>query len=186
MTLIVAINKSYHSYFSPKYIGTLNKKKEFRKIKEEEKALKGKLGAYQSASELNKIKQKKFYARDLMSKVTYSISQNENLESATKKMGDLAIHHLLVLEDKELVGLISDRDILKNIQSPKKLVKEVMNEKVLLCNSETEVRLIAKVLYEEQISSIVVANDDHHPLGIITRSDLLNFIVSNMPLDVWA
>ena len=186
MSLVVAVNKSYNSYFSPKYIGTLNKKKEFRKIRPQSADSKSKLGAYQEASDFNKSKQKKYYARDLMSKVIHSISQNESLERATSKMRDLAIHHLLVLENKELVGLISDRDILKNIQTPLKRVKQVMNEAVLLCNTETEIRLIAKVLYEEQISSIVVTNDEHEPLGIITRSDLLNFIVSNMPLDVWA
>jgi acetoin utilization protein AcuB len=186
MSLVVAVKKTYNSYYSPNHIGTLNPNKKFKPISSEEKPQKNLTKAYQEAKEYKKFGKTKSQARDIMNNLVHSISPDKSLQEALKIMADLSIHHLLVLENKEIVGLISDRDLLKNIGTPEKPIKDVMTDKVLICNTDTEIRLISKVLYEEQISSIIVANEKYEPLGIITRSDLLNFIVRNMPHESWA
>ena len=185
MSLIVAVNKTYHSYFSPKHIGTLNPKKKYKPIVKNDSPSGDKAAAYQKVKDYKNPEKRNFYARDIMSKNIHSIRPEDLLEKAVEKMNELSIHHLIVLENKEVVGLVSDRDLLKNLHTSKKIVNDVMNEKVLLCHLDTEVRLVAKVLFEEQISSIIVSGEGFEPLGIITRSDLLNFIVQQMPLEMW-
>ena len=185
MSLIVAVNKTYHSYFSPKHLGTLNPKKKFKAIKSHNRDIANKIKSYDEVKDHKNSGRTHFYAKDLMNPNIHFVSPNDIIDKAVQKMSQLLIHHLIVLEDHEVVGLVSDRDLLKSIHTTKNHIREIMNEKVLLCHSQTEIRLIAKVLYEEQISSIVVVDENHKPLGIITRSDLLNFIVQQMPLELW-
>ncbi|MBK24627.1 MAG: hypothetical protein CME70_11585 [Halobacteriovorax sp.] len=184
MSLIVAVNKTYDSYYSPKYIGTLNQKKKFRKFGANTEPSKASSVSNKYNEKQNSLKH--FYARDLMSKTVQVISSDESINYAITRMNELGVHHLAVLEDRELVGLITDRDIFKQIHSLDKKVREVMSPKVLMCTRNTEVRLIAKVLYEEQISSILIGDEKNDLEGIITRSDLLNFIVRSMPLETFA
>ena len=183
MSLIVAVNKSYHSYFNPEHQGTLNPKKKFQPVTNfQSQREKSGHQAYQENQVKQVTKNKPVFARDIMTKTVHTIPKNHSVSGATEDMNHLGIHHLLVIEEDELVGLVSDRDLLRNAHTPQRPVSEIMSEKVLLCQENTEIKVITKVLLEEQISSIPVAGDDHMLQGIITRSDLLEFIIRNAPL----
>jgi acetoin utilization protein AcuB len=105
------------------------------------------------------------------------------------------IHHLPVTSvDGTLVGTISSHDLLpyvhelESIDSPGPSVKHklpvVMSSRVLSATPTTEIREIAQVMLEEQVSGIPILDSSRHPVGILTTSDILRAIVHRSPLDL--
>jgi acetoin utilization protein AcuB len=205
MSLVVAINGIYHPYFKPQYVGHLNQEtrgvEEFKHSlksgqfipKEEsnkaEQYRKSSLTDYQHNSKQEKTKRVNVFAKDIMSKDIHAINLKYSAIQAMHHMKHLKVHHLLIkdLESLEILGLVSDRDLLRSFDqhgSPQKSLKEVMSREVLLCHVNTEIRLIAKVMIDEGISCLPVMDEKKQLVGMITRTDLLNCIVRNMPLEV--
>lgn len=55
-----------------------------------------------------------------------------------------------------------------------RLVGEVMHQGVLTCRRETPVQDVARQMSEQDISALVVVNDDGNMIGLISRTDLVN------------
>lgn len=53
-------------------------------------------------------------------------------------------------------------------------VGEVMHRGVLTCRRETPIQDVARRMSEEDISALVVVNDDGNMIGLISRTDLVN------------
>ena len=52
---------------------------------------------------------------EIMKTTVITIGMDETLEQIQKRFEKHKFHHLLVLENDELIGIISDRDVLKEI-----------------------------------------------------------------------
>lgn len=96
-------------------------------------------------------------------------------------------HHLLVTDGGRLVGVISDRDLLKNL-SPfihsvmerqedrnllKRRVHQIMRRKPIVVSPETDLSAAACLMLGERVSCLPVVEDDGRPIGIVTMRDLL-------------
>lgn len=55
-----------------------------------------------------------------------------------------------------------------------RLVGEVMHQGVLTCRRDTPVQDVARQMSEQDISALVVVNDDGNMIGLISRTDLVN------------
>lgn len=55
-----------------------------------------------------------------------------------------------------------------------RLVGEVMHPGVLTCRRDTPVQDVARTMSENDVSALVVVNDDGHMIGLISRTDLVN------------
>jgi CBS domain-containing protein len=53
-------------------------------------------------------------------------------------------------------------------------VSEVMHRGVLTCKRETPVQDVARQMSEQDISALVVVDDDANMIGLISRTDLVN------------
>ena len=106
------------------------------------------------------------------------------------------IHHLPVTSnDGTLAGMISSHDLLPYVHelesvnqlepSAERKLPHVMNNRVLSATPTTEIREIARVMLEEQVSGIPILDSSNHPIGILTTSDILRAIVHRSPLELW-
>jgi len=101
-------------------------------------------------------------------------------------------HHVLVVEKRRVIGVISDRDLLRNV-SPfvdklaerpqdiatlKRRVHQIMTRKLVTLTSETSVEEAAKVMLEHRVSCLPVVTEDGYPLGIVTWRDMLRGLCS--------
>lgn len=55
-----------------------------------------------------------------------------------------------------------------------RLVGEVMHHGVLTCRRDTPIQDVARTMSENDVSALVVVNDDGHMIGLISRTDLVN------------
>lgn len=55
-----------------------------------------------------------------------------------------------------------------------RLVGEVMHHGVLTCRRDTPIQDVARNMSEQDVSALVVVNDEGHMIGLISRTDLVN------------
>jgi CBS domain-containing protein len=134
-------------------------------------------------------------AQDLMTSPVSWLPSDSTLLEAWTVMKRQGIHHLPVTSvDGTLVGTISSHDLLpyvhelESIDSPgpsaEHKLPRVMSSRVLSATPTTEIREIAQVMLEEQVSGIPILDSSRHPIGILTTSDILRAIVHRSPLDL--
>jgi acetoin utilization protein AcuB len=134
-------------------------------------------------------------AQDLMTSPVIWLPSDSTLLEAWSLMKHKGIQHLPVMSvHGTLVGMISNYDLLpyahelESVSSPGQSVghklAHVMSSRVLSATPTTEIREIAHVMLDEQISAIPILDSSRHPVGILTTSDILRAIVHRSPLDL--
>ena len=102
-------------------------------------------------------------------------------------------HHLLVVEELKLVGVLSDRDLLKAI-SPTvgtsaetakdvaclhKRVHQVMTRNPVTLSAESGLLLAIKTFNQYAVSCLPIVDEDNRPVGILSWRDIFKFIEIN-------
>ena len=134
-------------------------------------------------------------AQDIMKSPVTAITSEATLVAAWDLMKARAFRHIpVVSSDQRLIGIVSDRDLLRyaNVlerHEPAPLpnaVGQIMTSKVLVATATTEVREIAQVMLDERISAMPIINEISRPVGMLTVTDILRAIVNRAPLELWS
>lgn len=127
---------------------------------------------------------------DIMSVGVVSVDPYDQLAAVKAIFDKTRFHHLLVVEEGVLVGVISDRDLLKSI-SPrigtlaetsrdaatlKQRVHQVMSRKAVVLPQTASLSDAVHRFNTYGVSCLPVVNDDAHPVGIVTWRDVLKAI----------
>ncbi|MFT7560932.1 MAG: acetoin utilization protein AcuB [Flavobacteriales bacterium] len=128
----------------------------------------------------------------IMSTPVVSVEMDSSLAEIKRIFEDTGFHHLVVVEDNRLVGIISDRDLLKAL-SPKlgtaaacdsdlatlnKKAHQVMTRKPICIHRETIVLKAIEVFKKYKISCIPVVDDRQYPVGIVSWRDIFMAITT--------
>jgi CBS domain-containing protein len=113
----------------------------------------------------------------------FSITSDITVYEALKAMGERNIGALLVIEDQQLMGIISERDyarkiILKGKSSHDTLVKEIMTEKVISISPEDNIDKCMELMSERHIRHLPVIKDGI-VTGIISITDVVTAIIAS-------
>ncbi|TGK84636.1 CBS domain-containing protein [Leptospira noumeaensis] len=128
-----------------------------------------------------------YFLREIMSAPTHTLPSTETIARCLDFMLEKRIRHLPITDTHgTLVGFVSDRDILEKSKSYERdwPVSDIMTKRVLVGSMNSEIRGVTKVLLEERIGCIPVVDDDNHPIGIVTRSDLLRLLLKYPNLNI--
>ena len=208
MSFIVSYNGQFKPYKLPDlshydrvhhlYKGSKSKRLEDH----EDDDFEGVLGAAQGNKELNRKKavinqyQKvdKFHhdhkvpylARDLMSKPVTCLSTTDTLDTLISQMEKYNFRHFPIIDENEaLVGIVSDRDVIRMINKERSTkISEFMTTEVLTALDSTRIQDIAKIMLHEKINCLPIINDDHVITGIITQTNILNYVIRSYPIEV--
>lgn len=127
---------------------------------------------------------------DKMTKEVVTISPKEGVTVAKHILDEKRIRHLPVVSAGKLVGIITDRDIRRNLPSPatsleiheiaylldKLQVQMVMTREVVSVTPETSIEAAASLLLAHKIGGLPVL-DGERLVGIITEGDLLRALL---------
>jgi CBS domain-containing protein len=118
----------------------------------------------------------------------YSIRSDETVYNAIKKMSELNIGALLVMDNGELKGMISERDyrdkvILKGRKSKTTEVKEIMSRQVFCVNLEDNVRVCMKIMTEKRIRHLPVL-DNGKLAGVISIGDVVKSVIDHQKVEI--
>lgn len=112
----------------------------------------------------------------------WSVHPDASVYDALVMMADKEAGALLVMENDELVGVISERDyarkiILKGKASKDTLVREIMTAKVICVNIRTPVNECMAIMTEKRIRHLPVF-DGEQLVGVISIGDVVKDIIS--------
>ncbi|MEO8340335.1 MAG: CBS domain-containing protein [Nitrospirota bacterium] len=137
-------------------------------------------------------------AQDIMTSPVTLLPSDRTLLEAWTLMKHKGIHHLPVTSiHGTLVGMVSNHYLLSYAQELESVahpgpsasawhkLAQVMSNRVLSATPTTEIREIAHIMLGEQVSAIPILDISHHPIGILTTSDILRAIVHRIPLELW-
>ncbi len=98
-------------------------------------------------------------------------------------MKHAAFNHILVVEDRKLVGVISDRDLLagddRGIIDLNKKAHEIMSRIPITVDGETSIEKASNLLLENNITCIPVLSSQGAIEGIVTWKDVIKFYLKN-------
>lgn len=121
-----------------------------------------------------------------------------NMDDTLKTVKDIFelvnFHHLLVVENEVLVGIVSDRDFLKAINTTlgtpletnkdlaalNKRVHQIMSRKVVAVKEDATIFDVVRTFNDKEVSCIPVVNEHNAPIGIVSWKDVLRLLQSNM------
>jgi acetoin utilization protein AcuB len=126
----------------------------------------------------------------VMSTNLITLEMDDDLGKAKAIFDQHKIHHILVLNDKELVGVITDRDIYKHLsptigtkkETPRdysllqKKLHLVMNRNLTTASVNDTLNEAVLLFHDNHISCLPIVNDKMEPLGIISWRDILKVI----------
>lgn len=118
-----------------------------------------------------------------------TVSMDHTLDDVRSIFLSHRFHHLLVVEDGKLVGIVSDRDLLRNI-SPfigtkaertqdvyclDRKVHQFMTRNVITVSPDTPIKVAMSMLLWHNISCVPVTDGQKHPVGICTWHDMMRY-----------
>lgn len=121
----------------------------------------------------------------VMTRRLVTISATDSVKDAFNIMQALDCRHLLVTEGKDLVGIISDRDLLassNNSSIPDIEVNRVMTTNILTCTQSCLVGDIIDIMLNNKIDALPVMGPSSELRGIVTSSDLLELLKNSEDL----
>lgn len=145
-------------------------------------------GPYQKQIEKEKrVEKKAVWAKDIMTAPVFSLKQEESLEEASFLISEKKFHHVPIVDNQNrLMGILSDRDLLKFRGDPQTEISEIMTKKVIAATPDTLLREVARALRDHRIHSLPIIDEAHELLGIITTTDILDALLKRVDLHLWA
>src|SRR6185295_19709170 len=118
-------------------------------------------------------------ASELISKNIPSLRTSDTGATALRLMSEYHVRHLPIVNENQLLGLISEEDIL-NTQG----VEEAIGSLPLsfmrpFIKDHEHLFEVMKVAAEFRLTVIPVIDNDENYLGVITRDDLLNYFANH-------
>jgi len=130
--------------------------------------------------------------RDLMTAEVFTLRPQDDLASLYDLMDGKHIRHVPIVDrDRELVGLVTQRDLSRSAlgseEAPLSLqrdmlrcrrVREIMATEVDTVEPDEDLRVAAEILLENKIGCLPVV-EGAHLVGILTESDFVRRYVQN-------
>lgn len=122
----------------------------------------------------------------IMKSAVQTIRKEATVVAAWQRIMQNEIHYLIVVDpEQKPIGVLSDRDILIYGRTSTDSISSIYSKKIVAATPDTLVRNVAQTFVEYSITCMPVVDDNDRVIGIVTRSDLLQLLVSGPNLERW-
>ena len=140
---------------------------------------------------------RRMQVRDLMTEPVFTLRPLDDLETLYDLMDSKHIRHVPVVDrERELVGLVTHRDLSRTALGPqgdvplsvqqemlrRRKVREIMATEVDTIEADEDLLVAAEMLIENKIGCVPVV-EGTHLVGILTESDFVRHFVRNAQED---
>ncbi|UCD74592.1 MAG: CBS domain-containing protein [Phycisphaerales bacterium] len=126
---------------------------------------------------------------DIMTRSVVSVHVDDTLQRIHAIFEESKFHHVIVIDDGRIAGVISDRDLLKNVspfigrrlmereQDTKTMARrahQIMTRRPVVARPDLSIPEAVDLLLKHQVSCLPVAGTDRRVQGILTWRDILS------------
>jgi CBS domain-containing protein len=130
------------------------------------------------------------HVSDIMTREVVSVDEDDSLQNLLESMRALRFRHLPVTDSDRLIGLVTERDLLKVSSSTllphsstrdrelfeRFRVRDVMVRDVVVVHPETSVLGAARLLLDKRIGCLPVVDATNTLVGLVTSSDVISAV----------
>ena len=112
---------------------------------------------------------------DVMKKNVIKVKKENSILEAIKVMKDKNIGFLIIEENDEAIGVITDRDIIISMAkeiSVNTKVEKIMKKYVITINKESNASIASDMMGYMQVRRLVVVDDNNKIAGVLSLTDL--------------
>src|SRR5690242_5713618 len=114
----------------------------------------------------------------------FALPSDASVFSAIELMADKRVGALLVIDEGNLVGVISERDYARKVillgkSSKDTFVREIMTPSPITIHCDTTVDEAMRMMTENRIRHLPVINSDGKIAGVLSIGDVVNWIVTS-------
>jgi CBS domain-containing protein len=118
--------------------------------------------------------------------VVYTVTPETPIIEALELMGEKKIGAVLVLEDKLIVGVFSERDFVRNVAQNKHLglntpVRELMTKEVFFISPEVTIDECMALMTNQRVRHLPVMKDGQL-MGLISIGDVVKLLIDDKNL----
>lgn len=136
------------------------------------------------------------FVADRMTRNPISIKPDDKVDAAAALLKEHKIRRLPVVENGKLVGIVTDKDLMRvspsaattlsryeiNSLLAKISIREIMSDKVISVNENAPIEEAALLMSMNKIGGVPVVTDVGAVVGVITETDIFNALVEIMGL----
>lgn len=128
---------------------------------------------------------------EIMTREVITLSKSDSLEHAEHLFKSKSIRHIPVVENQQIIGMLSYTDLLRisfadavdedehsvdTIVYNMFTIEQVMAKNLVSAPSSASIKQVAEVLTKREFHAIPVV-DDNKLVGIVTTTDLINYLL---------
>jgi acetoin utilization protein AcuB len=129
--------------------------------------------------------------QQIMTEKIVTIELDDTLATIKEIFENLKFHHLLVIESDKLIGVVSDRDLLKalspnigtmsetfnDLATLNKRAYQIMTRKPITLHPEAPIADAVRLFITHRVSCIPVVDKEFRPVGIVSWRDILKALI---------
>ena len=115
--------------------------------------------------------------RSMITKRVIGVDKNSSVQESAEKMVEFEVSSLVVVDDGDIVGFLTDDDIKKRVVArglnsdiP---VKEVMSRNLITANIGTTVRDVLDIMADKNVKHMMI-EEEGEIVGMLTFGDLIH------------
>jgi acetoin utilization protein AcuB len=127
-----------------------------------------------------------------MTKRVVTVGFDDTLETVKEIFEETGFHHLLVVDERELQGVVSDRDLLRalspfidsvvetkrDLGTLTRRVHQIMSRDPITLRAEADVNDAIRLFLAHSISCIPIIDEQNRPVGIVSWRDILRAYIA--------
>jgi CBS domain-containing protein len=115
-------------------------------------------------------------ARELMVKNVITLEKDVSVQDATRMMNENGIGCLVAVDNGEIVGILTERDLLRRVlevcRNPKETkVSEIMTKNVIVGDPDMQLVEATRLMFENKVKKLPIV-EDRRLVGLITLTDI--------------
>ena len=128
---------------------------------------------------------------EIMTTDVVTVGMDEKLKKVQEIFERHKFHHILIVDNNELVGIVSDRDLLKQLSpflatkaersrdafTQDKRMHQIMTRHPITATRETTIKEAAQMFVEKNISCLPVLSSEKEIIGLVTWKDILRKLI---------
>lgn len=130
------------------------------------------------------------HAYQIMTHPVISLQSNQTLGEALDLFEEHGFQQVPIQSlQLEIVGLLTFHQLIRKRYHDglplNTSIEQIIDQEVITVDPVSEVRRVARVLYEYKLAALPVMNENDHLVGIISKTDILKALMTDPPISLW-